>query len=153
MDLSYNSLCGSIPEELTDLSGLQYLNLYGNHLTGEITSKIGRVHELESLDLSRNNITGAIPSSLDSLDYLGSLNLSYNNLSGKIPYEKHLATFNDPTIYIGNYNLCGPPLLVNCSEEKLEPTTPASDGQEKDVWLYLGIGSGFVTGLCCCELH
>ncbi|KAJ0963860.1 hypothetical protein J5N97_028982 [Dioscorea zingiberensis] len=147
MDLSYNSLCGSIPEELTDLSGLQSLNLSGNHLTGEITSKIGKLHELESLDLSRNNIAGAIPSSLDSLDSLGRLNLSHNNLSGKIPSGKHLDTFNDPSIYIGNYNLCGPPLLVNCSEEKLEPQTPSSDGQEKDVWLYLGIGSGFVTGL------
>ncbi|XP_039116561.1 LRR receptor-like serine/threonine-protein kinase GSO2 [Dioscorea cayenensis subsp. rotundata] len=56
MDLSYNCLYGSIPEELTNLLGLKSLNLSGNNLIGEITNKIGKMHELESLDLSRNSL-------------------------------------------------------------------------------------------------
>ncbi|KAH7691997.1 Non-specific serine/threonine protein kinase protein [Dioscorea alata] len=103
------------------------------------------MHELESLDLSRNSLSGVIPSSLSNLDSLGHLNLSYNNLSGVIPFEKHLTTFDDPSIYIGNNDLCGPPLM-NCSMEK-GPITATGADEEKDVWLYLIIGSGFATGL------
>ncbi|KAH7691996.1 Non-specific serine/threonine protein kinase protein [Dioscorea alata] len=146
MDLSCNNLHGSIPEELTNLSELESLNLSGNHLTGDITNKIGKMRELESLDLSRNNISGIIPPSLESMDFLQRLNLSYNNLSGQIPFEKHFTTFDDPYIYIGNLELCGPPLSINCSRDEVL-TTPTSDVQEKDIWLHLGICSGFITGL------
>ena len=80
------------------------------------------------------------------MDFLERLNLSYNNLSGQIPFEKHLPTFNDPYIYVGNPELCGPPLSTNCSRDKV-PTTPIGDVQEKDIWLHLSICSGFITGL------
>ncbi|KAM0948213.1 putative non-specific serine/threonine protein kinase [Dioscorea sansibarensis] len=99
MDLSANHLSGQIPEEISDLVGLQSLDLSDNHLTGKIPADIGLMRSLESLDLSRNDLTGPIPASLSSLDSLGHLNFSYNNLSGEIPFIDHLTTFNDPSIY------------------------------------------------------
>ncbi|KAK1312278.1 hypothetical protein QJS10_CPA07g00278 [Acorus calamus] len=114
MDLSTNSLDGGIPESIVNLVGLQSLNLSGNNLTGSIPAKIGDMQSMLSLDLSRNNIFGPIPQSLSELKSLGDLNLSFNNLSGRIPTGSQLQTFTNAS-YIGNYDLCGPPISKECS--------------------------------------
>ncbi|XP_064995499.1 receptor-like protein EIX1 isoform X2 [Musa acuminata AAA Group] len=108
IDLSNNYLSGNIPEELGNLHGLRSLNLSGNYLIGKIPRSIDGTKQLEVLDLSRNNLSGAIP-------FLDHLNLSYNNLSGSIPTGNQLQTFTDPSIYVGNLYLCGPPLSTNCT--------------------------------------
>ncbi|CAL9089382.1 unnamed protein product, partial [Musa acuminata var. zebrina] len=95
IDLSNNNLSGEIPNELTKLHGLHFLNLSNNHLTGAIPENIGSMEQLESLDLSMNNLTGDIPSSFSSLNFLSHLNLSHNNLSGRIPTAGgQMSTFN-----------------------------------------------------------
>ncbi|WOK92573.1 LRR receptor-like serine/threonine-protein kinase FLS2 [Canna indica] len=109
IDLSNNSLSGEIPEELTNLLGLRFLNLSNNYLIGRIPEKIGAMGQLESLDLSVNHLSGEIPLSLSALNFLNYLNLSHNNLSGRIPTSTQLSTL-DPSIYAGNANLCGRPL-------------------------------------------
>ncbi|KAF3434076.1 hypothetical protein FNV43_RR25179 [Rhamnella rubrinervis] len=113
MDLSNNSLSGTIPEELTSLVRLQTLNLSMNHFTGQIPSKIGDMRMLESLDLSRNQLSGQLPPSISSLSFLSHLNLSYNNLTGGIPTGTQLQSL-DQSSFIGN-QLCGPPLVKACS--------------------------------------
>ncbi|KAG9441222.1 hypothetical protein H6P81_017076 [Aristolochia fimbriata] len=116
IDLSSNNLSGYIPEELTHLLGLHSLNLSSNSLKEGIPKKIGELKKLESLDLSKNKLSGEIPSSISNLNFLSKLNLSYNNLSGPIPTGFQLQTLNvDLSIYVGNDNLCGPPLLRKCS--------------------------------------
>ncbi|XP_039686057.1 receptor-like protein EIX2 [Medicago truncatula] len=52
VDLSNNSLTGSIPKEITLLTALRELNLSHNHLSGEIPTAIGDMESLESLDRS-----------------------------------------------------------------------------------------------------
>ncbi|KAF7082012.1 hypothetical protein CFC21_085899 [Triticum aestivum] len=107
---------------------------------------------LESLDLSRNNFSGEIPTSLSDLTYLSSLDLSYNNLTGRIPSGRQLDTLylENPSIYMGNIGLCGPPLERNCSgnnalehdnQQKIEKVS------EPVLLFYFGLGSGFVAGL------
>ncbi|XP_039135859.1 receptor-like protein EIX2 [Dioscorea cayenensis subsp. rotundata] len=151
IDLSANKLSGQIPKEIVNLVALQNLDLSCNKLSGEIPSNIGLMQSLESLNLSRNVLIGSIPPSLSTIDFLGSLNLSHNNLSGKIPYTRHLTTFNDPSMYAGNLNLCGAPLDKNCTND--EPTSNSqANGQEDDnndsppIWFYLGLMPGFVVG-------
>ncbi|XP_020081027.1 LRR receptor-like serine/threonine-protein kinase FLS2 [Ananas comosus] len=114
IDLSCNNLYGEIPDEIGDLQALQNLNLSINHLTGHIPDQIGMMHALESLDVAMNNLSGTIPQSLATLNYLSYLNVSYNNLSGKIPSGYQLQTLNDPSIYMGNPYLCGPPTTQSC---------------------------------------
>ncbi|RWR91753.1 putative inactive leucine-rich repeat receptor-like protein kinase [Cinnamomum micranthum f. kanehirae] len=147
MDLSRNSLSGEIPQELTSLHGLQSLNLSGNHLEGKIPENIGDLQQLESLDLSQNHLSGTIPSSISALTFLSSLNLANNNLSGRIPSGSQLQTFNDPSIYAGNYDLCGLPLPKPCVGEA--PHTffgeDEQDGTEH-LWFYVGVAPGFVVG-------
>ncbi|XP_073112528.1 receptor-like protein EIX1 [Elaeis guineensis] len=157
MDLSNNNLSGMIPEELTSLFGLVSLNLSGNHLTGKITENIGALQQLESLDLSRNNLFGGIPSSMIGLTFLSYLNLSYNNLLGRVPIGNQLQTFIDPSIYIGNPDLCGFPLSQKCKDDKTNQGLNAVGGDEQNdntmdeegsemEWLYMSMGPGFAIG-------
>ncbi|XP_028790900.1 receptor-like protein EIX1 [Neltuma alba] len=63
IDLSMNSLSGTIPPELFRLRHLLHLNLSHNGLTGSIPDEIGHMESLEQLDLSRNQLVGEIPRS------------------------------------------------------------------------------------------
>ncbi|RVW13446.1 Receptor-like protein 12 [Vitis vinifera] len=90
IDFSSNNLSGSIPAEISSLSGLRFLNLSENHLIGRIPEKVGSMETLESLDLSRNHLSGAIPESMTNLSFLDHLDLSYNNLLGTIPSSTQL---------------------------------------------------------------
>ncbi|KAM4118499.1 hypothetical protein ACB094_02G207900 [Castanea mollissima] len=130
MDLSVNKLTGSIPKVLTNLAGLRGLNLSNNHLTGNMPAMIGNI-------------------SMSALTSLSHLNLSYNKLSGRIPSGNQLQTLIDPSIYIGNPQLCGFPLLKCVS-----PKPPQADNKGKDEgngpeieWLYIFMSAGYVTGL------
>ncbi|CAL9137575.1 unnamed protein product, partial [Musa acuminata var. zebrina] len=151
IDLSNNYLSGSIPEELGNLHGLRSLNLSENYLIGQIPRSIDGMKQLEVLDLSRNNLSGAIPSGLATLNFLDHLNLSYNNLSGSIPTGNQLQTFIDPSIYIGNPYLCGPPLPLNCTVNiakaiEEEQNEDSSESRMETLWLYTSITLGFITG-------
>ncbi|XP_057833040.2 receptor-like protein 7 [Cryptomeria japonica] len=56
IDLSNNSLSGSIPFKMGSLQGLIALNLSRNHLSGRIPKTLGHMDQLESLDLSLNSV-------------------------------------------------------------------------------------------------
>ncbi|GLU24253.1 hypothetical protein SLE2022_402030 [Rubroshorea leprosula] len=150
IDLSSNNLVGSIPDELVFLQGLHNLNLSWNHLSGNIPKNIGQMENLESIDFSQNDLSGLIPNSISSLTKLSHLNLSYNNLSGLIPNGNQLQTLEDPTIYAGNAQLCGAPLLKKCSDDALPPTITCSkdndEGVFEEMWFYIVVMSGFATG-------
>ena len=81
LDLSDNSLDGSIPAELGNLSSLQRLRLNSNSLSGSIPSELGDLSSLERLVLSGNSLSGDIPSDLTDLDSLTHLYLQENQLS------------------------------------------------------------------------
>ncbi|KAF8378106.1 hypothetical protein HHK36_029442 [Tetracentron sinense] len=155
IDLSSNNLTGEIPEGITGLLQLGTLNLSSNSLTGKIPEKIGNLKDLETLDLSRNQLSGSIPQSLSSLSFLSHLNLSHNNLWGKIPSGNQLQTLNDPSIYEGNQELCGLPLVAKCpgDEESQGPSSIGGDGEDKDgeddsemLWFFVSMAFGFVFG-------
>ncbi|XVE92165.1 hypothetical protein REPUB_Repub01dG0073800 [Reevesia pubescens] len=149
IDLSANNLVGEIPEEITNLSALGFLNLSWNQLTGNIPENIGRLQRLEVLDLSHNNLSGPIPPSISSMSLLNQLNLSYNNLSGQIPSSNQLQTIADPSIYEGNPGLCGPPLSTNCSiSHETDGFDKDKDDEDEDrsenLWIYMSAALGFI---------
>ncbi|KAL2336500.1 hypothetical protein Fmac_010946 [Flemingia macrophylla] len=159
IDLSDNSLCGEIPEKLTELIHLGALNLSWSMLTGNIPNNIGSLKDLESLDLSHNHLSGPIPPSMTSMTFLSFMNLSYNNLSGQIPVANQFGTFNDPSIYEGNPQLCGDPLPNNCSSPlsgNVEKGRKHEDDEKIDkLCLYASIIVGYITSfwLVCGSLY
>ncbi|GFP84686.1 probable inactive leucine-rich repeat receptor-like protein kinase at1g66830 [Phtheirospermum japonicum] len=140
LDLSHNFLNGSLPTSLIQCKRLRNLGLGHNNFSGPLIDQFGvNLVLLEKLDLSYNGFTGLIPGNLGKLSSLqGTLDLShnlfngsipadlgdlpekvyidltYNNLSGPIPQNGALIN-RGPTAFIGNIDLCGPPLKKLCS--------------------------------------
>ena len=85
LSLGSNSLSGPIPAALGSLSNLESLFLFGNALTGQIPGTLANLSRIESLFLSSNELTGPIPTGLGSLSNLTSLSLAFNELTGPIP--------------------------------------------------------------------
>ncbi|GAA0145664.1 transmembrane signal receptor [Lithospermum erythrorhizon] len=154
IDLSGNTLSGTIPKGLMTLSALGTLNLSMNHLTGTIPQNTGNLKLLETLDLSNNNLSGPIPQSISSLTFLSHLNLSHNNLEGRIPSGSQLQTLEDPSIYEANPLLCGHPLSNKCdvnegdssSANNTKDFEETKDGDDM-LWFYISMVAGYSFGL------
>jgi Leucine-rich repeat (LRR) protein len=145
IDLSGNLLSDCIPEELTSLHGLRFLNLSRNHLSCGIPRDIGSLNLLESLDLSWNQLSGAIPLSISALSTLSTFNISNNHLAGRIPSGSQIQTLDDPSIYSNNYGLCGLPLIdVPCANTSL--ASDERNGEGFDQWLCYSVIAGVVFG-------
>lgn len=132
--------------EVFRLIALQSLNLSQNQLLGTIPEEIGNMKQLESLDFSNNELSGEIPQTMSALSFLEVLNLTFNNFRGQIPIGTQLQSF--PALsYIGNPELCGAPLIKNCThDEALKDTKLMGDdeeGSELLEWFYMGMGVGF----------
>nr|POE46552.1 mdis1-interacting receptor like kinase 2 [Quercus suber] len=80
VDLSYNSLFGTIPTNIVHLSKLSVLNLSYNQFTRIIPSEIGQLTSLHTFYLAANHMSGLIPPELGGLTPLRELDLSSNNL-------------------------------------------------------------------------
>ncbi|WOH15619.1 hypothetical protein DCAR_0935162 [Daucus carota subsp. sativus] len=126
-----------------NLHGLLSLNIAGNRLSGRIPDTIGKLDKLEFLDLSRNELAGHIPQSLSNLSFLSRLNLSFNDFSGRIPTGNQLRTLDDPSIYVGNNQLCGPPILKPCpshtdSHDCQNNNEAEFYSDDEHLWFYAG---------------
>ncbi|XP_072976226.1 probable inactive receptor kinase At5g10020 [Typha angustifolia] len=106
LDLSNNSLSGSLPQEIASMSGLRFLNVGKNNFSGHIPKEIGLLQQLLYVDLSNNHFEGNIPD--DFPDGIVEFNVSYNSLSGIVP--SNLLKFPDSSFHPGNELLIFPHL-------------------------------------------
>jgi hypothetical protein len=88
LDLSWNKLKGSIPKEISLLSGLESLLLSGNSkLQGKLFTEVGALLRLTSLSLYGTDISGSLPTEIGLLTGLAELELGAPRLTGTIPTE------------------------------------------------------------------
>ncbi|KAK9077191.1 hypothetical protein SSX86_005527 [Deinandra increscens subsp. villosa] len=102
VELSENSLAGTIPGWFFLMPSLQQVNLANNNFTGvEVFKPINS--NLIAVDLGFNEIAGYPPANFSAYPLLASLTLSYNNLRGRIPgeYSKLNRLFLDGNFLIG----------------------------------------------------
>ena len=85
IDLDENSLTGEIPAQLGNLKQMTHLYLFENELSGEIPPELGHMTALQVLYVEDNDLTGAIPAEIGDLSNLTQLILGDNELSGDIP--------------------------------------------------------------------
>ncbi|KAH9659113.1 putative LRR receptor-like serine/threonine-protein kinase [Citrus sinensis] len=107
LDLGQNLLTGKIPPSLGRLSSLQTLELWSNQLSGEIPRELGELSQLGVLSVPENGLRGTLPPELGKLSNLEELWLTSNNLRGDLP--KDYENLKNLTILeiAGNY-LSGP---------------------------------------------
>ncbi|KAK3020365.1 hypothetical protein RJ639_047818 [Escallonia herrerae] len=130
LDLSSNSLTGSILLGAGDFQNLASLNISNNMLSDEFSSSLGgctsltvlfvagnlfqggipqslsSLRSIEVLDLSRNNLTGEIPAYIHNFLFLLNLNLSFNDFEGEVPVERAFRNASK-VLLDGNSKLCG----------------------------------------------
>ncbi|PHT82500.1 hypothetical protein T459_15515 [Capsicum annuum] len=85
LDLSSNSLSGTIRRNLSNFKSLIYLNLGENKLTGSVPKELERVTSLRYLDLNGNEFEGSFPTAIQKFQDLKMLNLAGNRFEGRIP--------------------------------------------------------------------
>jgi len=101
-----NSLTGTIPNEVGELSELKYLHLGENNLNGIIPEAIGSLKKLEALALDYNQLSGSIPELFANLSSLQKLYLNNNNFTGSIPESiGYLSSLQD--LNLSNNQLSG----------------------------------------------
>ncbi|XP_065014318.1 receptor kinase-like protein Xa21 isoform X2 [Musa acuminata AAA Group] len=105
-DISGNRLSGTIPRTLGDCQQLDSLDMAGNSFQGSIPSSFSQLKGLQSLDLSRNNLSGLIPEFLGNFKFLSNLNLSFNNFEGELPKHGIFTNLSAFSV-LGNSKLCG----------------------------------------------
>ncbi|XP_058094834.1 MDIS1-interacting receptor like kinase 2-like [Magnolia sinica] len=87
LNLSNNTLTGTIPADIGTLSRLVSFNISVNKLSGVLPLSMANLSHLSKLDISANEITGPIPPSLGNLTRLTILYLFDNQISGSIPAQ------------------------------------------------------------------
>ncbi|GKU86233.1 hypothetical protein SLEP1_g782 [Rubroshorea leprosula] len=80
-DLHNNSLVGSIPPAIGNLSKLTHLDLSYNSLVDIMPSEIGQLKELQFLNLFNNSLNSSIPYQVTHLQKVRYLNLGWNSLT------------------------------------------------------------------------
>ncbi|KAL3747974.1 hypothetical protein ACJRO7_016745 [Eucalyptus globulus] len=85
LDLSNNSLNGTIPSCLGNIDSLSILNLGKNKLEGTIPLAYPKGCVLKMIDLTENRLQGLVPRSLVNCSMLEYLNLGYNQILDGFP--------------------------------------------------------------------
>ncbi|KAF2314066.1 hypothetical protein GH714_021860 [Hevea brasiliensis] len=84
LNLRYNKLSGSIPQEIGKLRSLSVAFLSHNKLTGRLPASIGNLGKLTILHLHDNRLSGLIPMEIGMLTSLKELVLTNNSLTGSL---------------------------------------------------------------------
>ncbi|PWA85777.1 protein kinase-like domain-containing protein [Artemisia annua] len=119
IDISNMGLRGPFPMGLGNCTSLTRLDLSNNSLTGTIPSNLADVLPyLVTLDLSYNNLSGPIPPGIGNCSSINILKLNNNLLTGQITPNLGNDTFT-ADCYANNLGLCGGPLRP-CKKERHE---------------------------------
>ncbi|KAK9107899.1 hypothetical protein Syun_023910 [Stephania yunnanensis] len=111
LDLSRNSISGSIPPNLCDwMPYLVTLDLSNNGLNGPIPAELVNCKFLNNIVISNNRLSGSIPYQLSRLTRLKRFVAANNDLSGEIPPFISSLPSSGEGDFDGNPKLCGRPL-------------------------------------------
>ncbi|MCB0834783.1 MAG: leucine-rich repeat domain-containing protein, partial [Bacteroidetes bacterium] len=112
LDLSGDSLIGTISDELLNWTNLSYVRLYDNQLSGSIPSGLTGLTNLYYLDLGNNQLTGTVPAFTRGFSYyffgnnlLDSVpSFNFTNTVWYIDIQNNRLTFDDIKPNLGKAN-------------------------------------------------
>ena len=104
LDVSYNKFSKEILAQLGDCLALETLYMQGNYFKGTIPD-LSKLKGIQYVDLSNNNLLGQIPRYTINF-HKQNLNLSFNNLEGDVPVEGVFRNASAVEVK-GSIGLCG----------------------------------------------
>jgi serine/threonine protein kinase len=108
LDISSNSISGSIPTTFGGLVNLEYLSINENILTNSIPSEFGLMVDLIAINIGYNDLNGTIPDELGNLVDLLSLTLNHNTeITGSIPSSLLNLYYMETLNFEGNMGMSG----------------------------------------------
>jgi Leucine-rich repeat (LRR) protein len=138
----YNNISGTLPDELFNVTSLEYLSfpnnglygvldsasivnlrnlvtldLGGNQFHGQIPNNIGQLKRLEEFHLNNNNMTGELPSALSNCTNLVTIDLKSNHFSGEITNVNfsNLPNLKNLDLWLNNFTGTVPESIYSCS--------------------------------------
>jgi hypothetical protein len=85
--VSNNSLTGTVPTHLGEMTALQFVDLSNNGLFGTMPKELVQWRDLMGLNVSANDFTGLLPTELGQLGNLTQFAFDRNNFSGSASDE------------------------------------------------------------------
>jgi len=85
--INHNQLNGMLPNEICNLTELEYIWLNNNQFSGILPLDIGKMQKLKSFFIYQNRFVGPFPNSLGSLRDLEIFYAQNNSFGGEIPQE------------------------------------------------------------------
>jgi len=144
LDLYYNNLGGTIPEELALMSDtLQSIHLSGGPnqvLEGTIPSALGDATNLQQMRLNNNALEGTVPETLGALQSLQALDLSFNALTGQL-FQNLNGNFDMPDLE-----------WFSVANNRLRGTIPGMLGTSANKLWRVNLGNNLFTGSLPSEL-
>ncbi|GAU34111.1 hypothetical protein TSUD_256070 [Trifolium subterraneum] len=122
LNLGHNNLTGIIPQCLSNLSSLQFLDLQMNKFHGTLPSNFSKY--ISTLNLNGNLFEGLLPKSLSHCKHLNVLNLGSNRLNDKFPHW--LQTLQDLKVLVLRDNKFHGP-IANLKMKHLFPSLAIFD--------------------------
>lgn len=103
--VNFNSLTGTIPSEVFNISTMRVMTLQENQFSGHLPSDLGIwLPNLVGFYIGSNKFTGLIPSSISNASKLIILEMSSNSFSGPLPNNLGNLRFLQ-RLYVGENNL------------------------------------------------
>ncbi len=107
LDLSNNTLTGTIPDTWDETNIISSFKLSHNNITGQLPDTLGRAPNLKRLHVSGNLLTGSIPTSYFNLINLEELYLDGNSFVGGFPQTQEPFYGNIMKLSIHNNDFSG----------------------------------------------
>jgi Leucine-rich repeat (LRR) protein len=102
LDLSSNSLEGSVPSSISSLTNLQIFDVSNNFFNVSLIPDLGKITTLTELRATFSQNGGTFPVELGTLTNLKVLRINQNNISSTLP------TDIGNLVALGKYTLDGP---------------------------------------------
>jgi hypothetical protein len=84
-DMRSNSLSGTIPDDVSKLTALEYASFTTNSLTGTIATSFASSSSLTELSFGDNSLTGSIPAEVTLYSLMRDFSVRDNSLTGTVP--------------------------------------------------------------------